>query len=110
MPDDMTVSGLQAWFNSQMVAVDGRSGFLTRREAEDAIRARIPATDAFLREQMAQAIRTALDECSDYLETDCVMDRLDISYEDAELRTAGAMELHDALVTVANRLRAGEVV
>lgn len=50
MPDDMTVAGLQAWFDSQMVAVDGRSGFLTRREAEDAIRARIPATDAWQRE------------------------------------------------------------
>ncbi len=50
MPDDTTVAGLQAWFDSQMVAVDGRSGFLTRREAEDAIRARIPATDAWQRE------------------------------------------------------------
>ena len=50
MPDDMTVAGLQAWFDSQMVAVDGRSGFLTRQEAEDAIRARIPATDAWQRE------------------------------------------------------------
>ncbi len=68
------------------------------------------ATDAFLHEQQAQAIRKALDECSDYLETDCVMERLDISYEDAELRTAGATEMHDALVTVANRLRAGEAV
>lgn len=67
-------------------------------------------TDAWQREQMAKAIRAALDECSDYLETDCVMDRLDISYEDAEKRTSGAMELHDALVTVANRLRNGEAV
>lgn len=69
-----------------------------------------PATDAWQREQMAKAIRAALDECSDYLETDCVMDRLNISYEDAETRTYGAMELHDALVTVANRLRNGEAV
>ncbi|WP_318392107.1 hypothetical protein [Enterobacter sp.] len=50
MPDDMTVAGLEAWFDSQMVAVNGKSGFLTRREAEDAIRARIPATDAWQRE------------------------------------------------------------
>lgn len=55
MPDDMTVAGLQAWFNSQMVAIDGKSGFLTRREAEDAIRARIPTTDTWQREQRAQA-------------------------------------------------------
>ncbi|MDH0766922.1 hypothetical protein N5C51_02830 [Citrobacter freundii] len=67
-----------------------------------------PATDAFLAEVRASAIRDALDESSDYLDTDCVMDRLDISYEDAELRTSGAIELHDALVAVANQLRKGE--
>lgn len=67
-----------------------------------------PATDAFLTEVRASAIRDALDESSDYLDTDCVMDRLDISYEDAELRTSGAIELHDALVAVANQLRKGE--
>lgn len=61
MPDDMTVAGLQPWFDSQMVAADGRSGFLTRREAEDAIRARIPATDAFLREQMAKGVEMFAD-------------------------------------------------
>ncbi|MBJ8938539.1 hypothetical protein [Citrobacter koseri] len=67
-----------------------------------------PATDTFLAEVRAHAIRDALDESSDYLDTDCVMDRLDISYEDAELRTSGAIELHDALVAVANQLRKGE--
>lgn len=65
-------------------------------------------TDAFLAEVRASAIRDALNESSDYLDTDCVMDRLDISYEDAELRTSGAIELHDALVAVANQLRKGE--
>lgn len=67
-----------------------------------------PATDAFLAEVRASAIRDALNESSDYLDTDCVMDRLDISYEYAELRTSGAIELHDALVAVANQLRKGE--
>ncbi|QLT42370.1 hypothetical protein HV290_06780 [Citrobacter freundii] len=67
-----------------------------------------PATDAFLAEVQASAISDALNESSDYLDTDCVMDRLDISYEDAELRTSGAIELHDALVAVANQLRKGE--
>lgn len=66
-----------------------------------------PATDTFLAEVRAQAIRDALDESSDYLDSDCVMDRLDISYEDADLRTSGAIELHDALVAVANELRKG---
>lgn len=36
------------------------------------------------------------------------MDKLDISYEDAEKRTSGAMEMHDALIILANRLRNGE--
>lgn len=67
-----------------------------------------PATDAFLDEVRASAIRDALNESSDYLDTDCIMERLDISYEDAELRTSGAIELHDALVAVANQLRKGE--
>lgn len=66
-----------------------------------------PFTDAFLAEVRASAIRDALDESSDYLYTDCVMDRLDISYEDAELRTSGAIEMHDALFAVANQLRKG---
>lgn len=67
----------------------------------------IPAYNAFLAEVRAQAIRGALDESAVHLDTDCVMDRLDISYEDAELRTSGAIELHDALVAVANELRKG---
>lgn len=71
-------------------------------------RRQTPVTDAFMAEVRASAIRDALDESSDYLDTDCVMDRLDISYEDAELRTSGAIELHDALVAVANQLRKGE--
>lgn len=29
------------------------------------------------------------------------------TYEDADLRTSGAIELHDALVAVANELRKG---
>ena len=48
IPDDITVAGLQAWFDSQMVSNDGKSGFLTRAEAEEAIRKACPATDAYL--------------------------------------------------------------
>jgi len=65
------------------------------------------STNAFLAEVRATAITDALEKSSDYLDTDCVMDRLDISYEDAGLRSAGAIELHDALVSVANQLRQG---
>lgn len=45
IPDDITVAGLQEWFDSQMISNDGKSGFLTRAEAEEAIRKACPATD-----------------------------------------------------------------
>ena len=46
MPDDMTPSGLQAWFDSNMVSEDGRSGFLTHEEALERLRQRAPATSS----------------------------------------------------------------
>lgn len=107
IPDDITVAGLQAWFDSQMVSNDGKSGFLTRAEAEEAIKKACPATSAYLAGIKADAITASLDACSDYLETDCVMDRLDISYEEAEKRTSGAIEFHDAMVNFANQMREG---
>nr|WP_309224025.1 hypothetical protein [Klebsiella variicola] len=66
-----------------------------------------PATDAYLAGIKADAITASLDACSDYLETDCAMDRLDISYEEAEKRTSGAMEFHDSIVAIAQQLREG---
>lgn len=48
IPDDITVGQLPEWFDSQMVSNDGKSGFLTRAEAEEAIRKACPATDAYL--------------------------------------------------------------
>ncbi|HBT4772728.1 TPA: hypothetical protein MB352_003972 [Klebsiella variicola subsp. variicola] len=66
-----------------------------------------PATDRIVAGIKADAITASLDACSDYLETDCVMDRLDISYEEAEKRTSGAIEFHDAMVNFANQLREG---
>ncbi|ENQ8688486.1 hypothetical protein LNM76_24150 [Klebsiella pneumoniae] len=68
----------------------------------------IPATDAYLAGIKADAITASLGACSDYLETDCVMDRLDISYEEAEKRTSGAMEFHDSIVAFAQQLRDGD--
>ena len=76
-----------------------------QHEYSEALKA--PVTSAYLAEVRAQAIRDALDEYPDYLDTDCVMERLDISYEDAELRTYGAAELNDALVEFAAQLRQG---
>lgn len=66
-----------------------------------------PVTDAYLAGIKADGVTAALESCSDYLDTDCVMDRLDISYEDAEKRTSGAIEFHDAMVNFANQLREG---
>ncbi len=48
IPDDISVGELHEWFESQMVSNDGKSGFLTRAEAEEAIRKECPATDAYL--------------------------------------------------------------
>ncbi|HCI6441562.1 TPA: hypothetical protein NPP00_001049 [Klebsiella pneumoniae] len=72
-----------------------------------ASRIKTPATDAYLAGIKADAITASLDACSDYLETDCVMDRLDISYEEAEKRTSGAIEFHDAMVDFASQMREG---
>ncbi|HHG1491613.1 TPA: hypothetical protein ACPUPD_003888 [Klebsiella pneumoniae] len=66
-----------------------------------------PATDRIVAGIKADAITASLDACSDYLETDCVMDMLDISYEEAEKRTSGAIEFHDAMVDFANQVREG---
>lgn len=55
MPDDISVGELHIWFESNMVSNSGNSGFLTRKEAEAAIRKECPATDDFLAEVRAQA-------------------------------------------------------
>ncbi|MDU6815705.1 MAG: hypothetical protein E6426_26920 [Klebsiella pneumoniae] len=56
IPDDITVAGLQAWFDSQMVSNDGKSGFLTRAEAEEAIKKACPATDRIVAEAEARGV------------------------------------------------------
>ncbi|MGP2837141.1 hypothetical protein ACTVJ2_03000 [Serratia nevei] len=62
-----------------------------------AVNLQTPATFAALAAIEARSITAALDSCYEYLDTDCVMDRLGISYADAELRSIGAMELCNAL-------------
>jgi len=45
-----------------------------------------------------QVIRKALDECTEYLDRDCILETNGISYEDAAQREIGAVALHDALL------------
>ena len=59
IPDDISVGELHEWFESNMVSNGGNSGFLTRKEAEVAIRKECPATDAFLAEVRAQGVEMA---------------------------------------------------
>ncbi|MFV4760084.1 hypothetical protein ACNJN1_25115 [Citrobacter freundii] len=55
IPDDISVGELHEWFESNMVSNGGNSGFLTRKEAEVAIRKECPSTDSFLAEVRASA-------------------------------------------------------
>lgn len=63
IPDDISVGELHEWFDRQMVSNDGKSGFLTRSEAEEAIRKACPATDAFLAEVRAQGVEMFAAHC-----------------------------------------------
>ncbi|MGK2385073.1 hypothetical protein ACSJHS_16605 [Klebsiella pneumoniae] len=106
------LNGMHNALNGEGTGIQGRAEVACQQvaleaaiEEFDAIET--PATDAFLAGIKADAITASLDACSDYLETDCVMDRLDISYEDAEKRTSGAIDFHDAMVNFANQLREG---
>ncbi|HHN8523680.1 TPA: hypothetical protein ACRRZA_003790 [Klebsiella quasipneumoniae] len=63
IPDDITVAGLQAWFDSQMVSNDGKSGFLTRAEAEEAIKKACPATDRIVAGIKADGVEEFVEKC-----------------------------------------------
>ncbi|EPC4606328.1 TPA: hypothetical protein ACPFO5_001614 [Citrobacter freundii] len=70
IPDDISVGELHEWFESNMVSNGGNSGFLTRKEAEVAIRKECPATDAFLAEVRAQGVDYAIgviEDCANNL-------------------------------------------
>lgn len=60
IPYDISVGELHEWFDSQMVSNDGNGGFLTRAEAEGAIKKACPATNAFLAEVRAQGVDMAI--------------------------------------------------
>ncbi|EPK2630876.1 hypothetical protein MEE47_000089 [Klebsiella aerogenes] len=98
-PDE--VDDIDVWATHQM------RGSISHPRALEIIKEETPATDRIVAGIKADAITASLDACSDYLDTDCVMDRLDISYEEAEKRTSGAIEFHDAMVDFANQVREG---
>ncbi|MFB4628985.1 hypothetical protein [Enterobacter kobei] len=75
IPDDISVGELHEWFESNMVSNDGKSGFLTRGEAEVKIRAECPATDAFLAEVRASAVDEACLKISNAI-VNCYQDEL----------------------------------
>lgn len=96
-----------AWlkqFPDQIVGFIGKLGSSeigseTKEKIEAAAKKiKTPATDAFQAEVITNAIKSALNDCSECLDRDCIMDSIGISYEDAALREAGAMALHDALL------------
>ncbi|WP_110877006.1 hypothetical protein [Franconibacter helveticus] len=92
IPDDITVAGLEDWFNSQMISNGGKTGFLTRDEAEKAIRAETPATDEFLREVRAQGAESAAAHIKQHIQH--IPDDLRVTYHDAiELCSGAAAEL-----------------
>lgn len=63
--------------------------------------------DAYLNSVRADAICSAIAECTDHCDTDYVMDAYDLSYEIAEMRSAGAIDLRDELVTYSKQIRFG---
>lgn len=96
IPDDISVGELPEWFDSQMVSNDGKSGFLTRAEAEEAIKKACPATDAYLAGIKADGAKAA----GDYLKLEAqhmpVVERLmmqdaaEICYGTAAILREGA--------------------
>ena len=96
IPDDISVGELPAWFDSQMVSNDGKSGFLTRAEAEEAIKKACPATDRIVAGIKADGAKAA----GDYLKLEAqhmpVVERLmmqdaaEICYGTAAILREGA--------------------
>lgn len=77
IPDDISVGELPEWFDSQMVSNDGKSGFLTRAEAEEAIKKACPATDAFLAGIKADGVALAKSAFEKYIQsTSCYQDEI----------------------------------
>ncbi|EPV0761276.1 hypothetical protein ACV1MZ_000160 [Klebsiella variicola] len=65
IPDDISVGELPEWFDSQMVSNDGKSGFLTRAEAEEAIKKACPATDRIVAAQRSAFVDEAVSKIAE---------------------------------------------
>lgn len=65
IPDDISVGELPEWFDSQMVSNGGNSGFLTRAEAEEAIRKACPATDRIYAGAKADGVEEFAKHCDE---------------------------------------------
>lgn len=108
IPDDITVAGLQAWFDSQMVSNDGKSGFLTRAEAEEAIRKACPATDRIVAEAEARGVERFAAEQRGVAERlkkrggDVVMSSIKFCLESAEEAEVFAQQLREGVAKWAN--------
>lgn len=63
-------------------------------------------TIVYLNAVRADAIFSALKECTFHCDADCVMDAYGFSYEDAEMRSAGAVDLRNEISSFAAQLRA----
>lgn len=95
IPDDISVGELHEWFESNMVSNGGNSGFLTRKEAEVAIKKECPATDAFLAEVREQSSSELIDAFSKHVATAGL----------ADSNTVSILECKDALQHVAAQLK-----
>jgi hypothetical protein len=62
------------------------------------MKANKPMTGEQLDKMRAHTTKSALNDCSECLDRDCIMESNGISYEDAALREAATMALHDALL------------
>lgn len=62
IPEGITVPDLQKWFDSNMTAEDGKSGFLTMKMATEAIRASFPGTTRQISLIKAQGIEETANE------------------------------------------------
>lgn len=94
-------AGLKSFISQSCYSYDGDGSDVCDsyvNAEESPLFPKTPTTEAFLAEVRASAIKSALDDCSEYLDRDCIMESNGISYDDAALREIGAMALQEALL------------
>ncbi|MDU2021239.1 MAG: hypothetical protein E6736_13460 [Leclercia adecarboxylata] len=108
MSDSLNNKELVAVGHQFAKAISSDTAIIDMAKIVSRLAERLDCTTAALREMtkqrdalasmQQQGIRKALDECTEYLDRDCIMETNGISYEDAAQREVGAMALHDALL------------